>query len=165
MKFKTQPLRHALQIDTVNKTINRKRILRAMGFDSYIYELKSKLMFSDRGKTAVTDLEKTITDTLDSISDAIGTMYTFYFDKLGYSVQEASVEIWKIWSPIFEKIVNEYLDSGDVGPFIRAMNGKVSVSAAPAQNPLQQAAQGVANAAAAAAQGVANVAQQIVGNQ
>ena len=129
-----------------------------MGFDEYIHKLKAKLAFSDRGVKAVDDMYKTITTTLDSIADAIGTMYKFYFDELGYNNQEASHEVWNLWSPIFEKIVNEYLDSGEVGPFIRAMESKISVSvsgkaapAAPAahQNPLQQAAQQAANLAAA----------------
>ena len=158
MKFKAQPLRYALRIDTANKSTNRMHILRAMGFDEYIHKLKAKLAFSDRGVKAVDDMYTTITTTLDSISDAIGTMYKFYFDELGYNNQEASHEVWKLWSPIFEKIVNEYLDSGEVGPFIRAMESKISVSvsgkAAPAappapQNPLQQAAQQAANLAAA----------------
>ena len=141
-----------------------------MGFDEYIHKLKAKLAFSDRGVKAVDDMYTVITTTLDSIADAIGTMYKFYFDKLGYNNQEASHEVWKLWSPIFEKIVNEYLDSGEVGPFIRAMETKISVSAAappapPApQNPLQQVAQQAADAAAAALQAAGNVAQQIVGN-
>ena len=143
-----------------------------MGFDEYIHKLKAKLAFSDRGVKAVDDMYTTITTTLDSIADAIGTMYKFYFDKLGYNNQEASHEVWNLWSPIFEKIVNEYLDSGEVGPFIRSMESKISVSgkaaapAAPAapQNPLQQVAQQAANAAGAALQAAGNVAQQIVGN-
>ena len=113
----------------------------------------------------------TITTTLDSIADAIGTMYKFYFDELGYNNQEASHEVWKLWSPIFEKIVNEYLDSGEVGPFIRSMEGKMNVSvskAAPAappapQNPLQQAGNKL-QCCRCCTSSCGNVAQQIVGN-